>query len=85
MNSDLKEYSRVTCKRNNTVNISDIVHSRHKKTFKKANLFGKKPGGRAEDSREMVIWKDTAAQLNTVNISDIVHSGHKRPSKCKFT
>ena len=51
MNSDLKEYSRAICKRNNTVNISDIVLSRHKKTFKKANLFGKKPGGRAADSR----------------------------------
>ena len=51
INSDLKEYSRSICKRNNTVNISDIVLSRHKKTFKKANLFRKKPGGRAGDSR----------------------------------
>ena len=51
MNSDQKEYSRAICKRNNTVNISDIVLSRHQKTTKKANLFGKKPGGRAGDSR----------------------------------
>ena len=53
MNSDLKEYSRAICKKNNTVNISDIVLSRHKKTFEKekANLFGKRPGGRAGDSR----------------------------------
>ena len=51
MNSDLEEYSRAICKRNNTVNISDIVLSRHKKTFKKDNLIRKKPGGRAGDSR----------------------------------
>ena len=42
INSDLKEYSRVICKRNNTVNIPDIVHSRHKKTFKKSKFIWKK-------------------------------------------